>query len=116
VSTAGGTNAHAQTPHAHGGTFAVYWRAAGLHEWRLHRTCTSPGAAERERALLYWTIIAGWRVDETLVRQYPPGRAAAQCLLLEELPTAPPLQAHNPLGPPFTKEAQLARAAPPRPA
>ena len=108
MSTLGGRSPAVPTrPSAHG-TFAVYWRAAGLDEWRLHSTHATPASAERERALLYWQYVAGWRIDRTLMLQYPPGQHPAPCLALQELAVAPPLEAHSHLRA-YTKEQQIAR-------
>ena len=93
------------------GTFAVYWRAADVREWRLHSTHTTPAMAERERQRLYWQYVAGWLVDRTLVVQYPPGLHAAPCLVIEELTAAPALEAAWPLRP-YSKERQLRRPEP----
>jgi hypothetical protein len=111
VSTLGGRpttgTTAAASPAAHG-TFAVYWRATGLAEWRLHSAHRTPAAAERERALLYWQYLAGWRIDQTLILQCPPGQHPAPCLTLQPLAVAPALQAHSPLRT-YTKERQIAR-------
>src|SRR5688572_8256119 len=72
--------------------FAVYWRTLAFDEWRLHSQHLSSPDADEERERLSGNVIAGWRVEQTLVLQCAPGLAPKPCLVLQELDAAPPLQ------------------------
>jgi hypothetical protein len=109
VSTLGGRSVGAPSAE---GSFAVYSRLAGADAWRLDSVHPTGHAAERRRAGLYWQVVAGWRIEQTMVMQYPPGTRPAACVEVRPRKEVPPLEARR-VTRAYTKERQISGAEEP---